>query len=113
MPIVNGYEVCKQLRRVKHFKTIPIAILTGNDGAIDRVRAKVVGASDFIAKPIQADKIHALLQKYFSSDLKAPRASPSSSEVVSVATQSLENPSAPLRDLRSPLLQLKGEAAAG
>lgn len=64
MPIANGYEVCTQIRRVQAFRQIPVAILTGNDGVIDRVRAKVVGASDFLAKPINPHKILDLIAKY-------------------------------------------------
>ncbi|MGB3208586.1 MAG: response regulator [Crinalium sp.] len=65
MPVVNGYEICSQLRRVGVFVNTPMIILTGNDGLIDRVRAKVVGASDFLPKPVDAQKILAVVRKYF------------------------------------------------
>lgn len=64
MPIVNGYEVCAQIRRVALFAQTPIIILTANDGIIDRVRAKVVGSTEFLAKPIDRDKIYQTLTKY-------------------------------------------------
>jgi two-component system, chemotaxis family, response regulator PixG len=57
MPNTNGYEICTQLRKVSAFKEVPIIILTGNDGIIDRVRAKVVGASHFISKPVDAPTV--------------------------------------------------------
>lgn len=57
MPIVNGYEICSQIRRVSQIKHIPVVILTGNDGIVDRVRSKVVGANAFVAKPIEVEKI--------------------------------------------------------
>ncbi len=68
MPITNGYELCSQIRRVSQFKEIPIVILTGNDGVIDRVRAKMAGASDFMSKPIEKDKIIAAIKKYINSN---------------------------------------------
>lgn len=52
MPVVNGYEICKQVRRVKAFRQTPIIILTNNDSLMDRMRAKSVGATDFMVKPI-------------------------------------------------------------
>ncbi|MGD1853553.1 MAG: response regulator [Leptolyngbyaceae cyanobacterium] len=52
MPIANGYEICKQIRRIKAFRQTPIVILTGNDGLVDRVRAKASGATDFMSKPV-------------------------------------------------------------
>ncbi|WP_414550197.1 response regulator [Anabaena sp. CCY 0017] len=64
MPIANGYEICTQLRRISAFSNTPIVILTGNDGLLDRVRAKVVGATDFMSKPVAADKIMAVVRKY-------------------------------------------------
>jgi len=64
MPIVNGYEICSQIRRIESFQNIPIIILTGNDGIIDRVRAKLVGASDFLSKPADAIKIVTTVKKY-------------------------------------------------
>jgi chemotaxis family two-component system response regulator PixG len=63
MPIANGYEICSQIRRVSTFKDVPIVILTSNDGIIDRVRAKFVGSSGFLAKPVDADRVLAIAQK--------------------------------------------------
>lgn len=64
MPIANGYEVCSQIRRISAFKRTPVVIVTSNDGIGDRVRAKFVGASGFIGKPIQAKKVSRMLKKY-------------------------------------------------
>ena len=67
MPKVNGYEICGQIRLVSTFAQIPIVILTGKDGLIDRVRSKVVGASEFTSKPITKHAIVASLTKYLTS----------------------------------------------
>jgi two-component system, chemotaxis family, response regulator PixG len=67
MPIASGYEVCAQIRRVAMFKDTPIVILTSNDGIIDRVRAKVVGSSGFLGKPVEADKVLAVVRKYLGT----------------------------------------------
>lgn len=64
MPIANGYEICTQLRRVSLFENTPIIILTGNDGVVDRVRAKMVGANGFMTKPIEPKKILAVVKRY-------------------------------------------------
>lgn len=60
MPKVNGYDVCAQLRRYPEFADTPIVFLTSNSGIIDRLRAKMVGSSDFLRKTVDADE---LLQK--------------------------------------------------
>ena len=57
MPVASGYEICSQVRRVSLFKGIPIVIVTSNNTLADRVHAKVVGASGFLSKPIQREKV--------------------------------------------------------
>ncbi len=64
MPVASGYEICTQLRRISTFANTPIIVLTGNDGFLDRVRAKVVGSTDFLTKPVMADKVMAIIRKY-------------------------------------------------
>jgi len=64
MPVANGYEVCAQIRRVSALKKTPVVILTGNDGVVDRIRANMVGATDFLSKPIDDTKVIKLLQSY-------------------------------------------------
>ena len=66
MPIVNGYELCTQIRRVASFKNIPIIIVSSNDGIVDRIQAKNVGASDFLAKPIRLKNVKAILQRHIT-----------------------------------------------
>ncbi|MEH1997414.1 response regulator [Nostoc sp.] len=67
MPVASGYEICTQLRRISAFSNTPIIILTGNDGFLDRVRAKVVGSTDFLTKPVVADKVMAIIRKYLAT----------------------------------------------
>ncbi len=64
MPVVNGYELCAQIRRISKVQNIPIVILTGKDGLIDRVRTKIVGANDFISKPVIQERVSSVLRKY-------------------------------------------------
>jgi twitching motility two-component system response regulator PilG len=57
MPELNGYDLCSLLRKSERFKDIPIVMLTGRDGMIDRVRAKLVGATDYLTKPCDPNKL--------------------------------------------------------
>lgn len=66
MPSSNGYEICAQLRKVPRFRDTPIIILTGNDGIIDRVRAKLVGSSHFMNKPVQKEELLDIVRTYLS-----------------------------------------------
>jgi two-component system, chemotaxis family, response regulator PixG len=64
MPNTNGYELCTFLRKTTSFQETPIIILTGNDGVIDRVRAKLTGASEFLGKPPEPQKVLSMVHKY-------------------------------------------------
>ena len=53
---IDGYELCRLLRNHSFFKITPIIMVTGNTGIIDRVKARMVGASGYLTKPFaQAD----------------------------------------------------------
>lgn len=71
MPNSNGYELCTFLRKTSAFQDTPIIILTGHDGVIDRVRAKMAGSSDFLGKPPVAGKVLLMVQKYLSTKISA------------------------------------------
>ncbi len=64
MPIVNGYEVCGQIRKTPSLRDIPVVILTGKDGLVDRMRSKLVGSTDFMSKPVSTESVLKMLEKY-------------------------------------------------
>jgi two-component system, chemotaxis family, response regulator PixG len=68
MPNANGYEICAQLRKMTFFKDTPIVILTGNDGLVDRVRAKMVGSTDFISKPVDPEIVVSTITKHLRQE---------------------------------------------
>jgi len=51
MAELDGYELCRLLRNHSLFKVTPIIMVTGNTSVVDRVRARIVGASGYLAKP--------------------------------------------------------------
>jgi two-component system, chemotaxis family, response regulator PixG len=53
---IDGYELCKIIRNNSMFKKTPIIMVTGNKGLVDKVKARLVGASGYLTKPFtQAD----------------------------------------------------------
>jgi twitching motility two-component system response regulator PilG len=64
MPELDGYEICAMLRRSTAFRETPIVMLTGKDGFIDRVKARMVGATDYLTKPFGEGELLMLLEKY-------------------------------------------------
>ncbi len=64
MPELDGYEICAMLRQSTLFRQTPIVMLTGRDGFIDRVRAQMVGATDYLAKPFGEEELVTIVEKY-------------------------------------------------
>jgi twitching motility two-component system response regulator PilG len=63
MPNVDGYQLCSLIRKSSTLKDIPIVMVTGNKGLIDRARARIAGATDYLAKPFfQADLLRMMMR---------------------------------------------------
>ena len=57
MPVMDGFELCKELRSRQSTASIPILIQSGRDTAADITRAFDYGASDMVVKPIKKFEI--------------------------------------------------------
>ena len=64
MPNLDGYELCSLLRRHSSFKHIPIIMVTGHTGLIDRAKAKLVGASGYLTKPFTRSELLKIVFKH-------------------------------------------------
>lgn len=64
MPELEGYELCAMLRNSSAFCQTPIVMLTGKDGFLDRVRARMAGATDYLTKPFGPNELLTLVEKY-------------------------------------------------
>jgi twitching motility two-component system response regulator PilG len=62
IPGMDGYQICRLLRNHSVFKSTPIIMVSGNTGIVDKSKAKVVGASDYLTKPFNQEQ---LLQMVF------------------------------------------------
>src|SRR4051794_23054302 len=52
MPLMDGFELCLELRRRLATANVPILMATGLDDLDSIARAYEVGATDFISKPL-------------------------------------------------------------
>ncbi len=51
LPEIDGFEICKMLRRDPNTAAIPIIMLTAKAAEIDRVLGLELGADDYLTKP--------------------------------------------------------------
>jgi twitching motility two-component system response regulator PilG len=69
MPELDGYEICGMLRHSTAFRLVPIIMLSSKNAFIDRVRARMVGATDYLTKPFTDTELLMLVEKYLTSSL--------------------------------------------
>lgn len=72
MPRLDGYKLCKLIKKHDTTRNIPVVMLAGKDGMFDRLRGRLVGCSDYIAKPFDStallSKVHDYLPKSHAAD---------------------------------------------
>jgi two-component system alkaline phosphatase synthesis response regulator PhoP len=57
MPEMDGWEVCKRLKRDPKTASIPVLFLTAKGSEVDEVVGLELGADDYIVKPISVRKL--------------------------------------------------------
>lgn len=62
MPEMNGYETMKRIRQQKKYETLPIIALTAKAMKGDRNKCINAGASDYMSKPVDPNKLLSLLR---------------------------------------------------
>jgi signal transduction histidine kinase/ActR/RegA family two-component response regulator/methyl-accepting chemotaxis protein len=63
MPIMDGYQAIEQIRKMEQFKDLTIIALTAKAMQEDREKCIQIGASDFLAKPIDTEKLLEIMSK--------------------------------------------------
>jgi CheY-like chemotaxis protein len=63
MPIMDGYEVIRNLRKNPVHKTTPILVLTTESDAEKKVIARDAGATGWMVKPFDPDRLIATIRK--------------------------------------------------
>ncbi len=64
MPRMNGFQVIRFLRGHPESRHLPIIAISRCDGLMDRLRARLAGANEYVTKPFKIQDIVALVQRY-------------------------------------------------
>jgi twitching motility two-component system response regulator PilG len=68
MPEIDGYELCRMLGQSHLLKDIPVIMLTGRDGFLDKIKAKMVGAVGYISKPFDPQTLIKTVQSHLPQE---------------------------------------------
>ena len=64
MPGTDGYDFIRMIREVDYLDHIPVIAVTAQAMPGDREKCLASGAADYISKPVDVDKLMALLHQY-------------------------------------------------
>ena len=66
MPIMNGYDAMREIRKQNRFTHLPIIALTAKAMKDDRDLCLKAGANDYLAKPVDMEKLVSLMRIWMS-----------------------------------------------
>jgi CheY-like chemotaxis protein len=70
---VDGYRAIREIRNQDRYRTLPIIALTAKAMKGDRSKCISAGADDYLAKPVNLDKLKSMLKIWLDPQLAAPR----------------------------------------
>jgi two-component system, chemotaxis family, response regulator PixG len=66
MPYLDGYQLCKMLRRHSQIKKTPIIMVTSNQGWVNRSKAALCGVNNYITKPFTQNNLNEVIFQYLT-----------------------------------------------
>jgi len=64
MPGMDGYKVCKNLKKFNLSKSASIVMLTGKSSPFDKVRGSLSGCNNYLTKPLKHEEFQKTTQEY-------------------------------------------------
>ncbi len=65
MPEINGLEFIRQIRSSGFFRDVPLIMLSGNEGTVDKIKCLKAGADDYLIKPFNLEELDARIDNIF------------------------------------------------
>ena len=69
LPGVDGYEICKTIKRDKNKKHTPVVMLTGKSSPFDKVKGRLSGCDTYLTKPVSLQDFNKTLNKWLNPPL--------------------------------------------
>jgi twitching motility two-component system response regulator PilG len=64
LPGMDGYKICREIKRNKNTKGTPVIMLTGKTSPFDMVKGKLAGCDTYLTKPVEGVTFVEVVQKY-------------------------------------------------
>jgi signal transduction histidine kinase len=111
MPGMDGYEVCRRLKRDPRTMNIPVIFLTAKTGAEDEKKGLELGAIDYITKPISPPIVMARVKNHLALQEKIIELESAKSVAEKANLAKSYFLSTVSHELRTPLTSIRGALA--
>jgi two-component system, cell cycle response regulator len=73
MPGIDGYQVCKLIKSNRHaIKRTAVVMLTSRSSPFDKLRGSLAGCDEYLTKPLDEERLLAVIAKFLPSSRKKP-----------------------------------------
>lgn len=92
MPILDGYEATKQIRKIgRNNKHIPIIAMTADAMQSDRSKCFEVGMDEYVSKPINIENLLNIISKYIKVEIDNDETKASNSKIFVIESAGQNN----------------------
>lgn len=70
MPGMDGYTVCKNIRKSRLNKTTPVVMLTSRSSKFDKLKGILAGCDTYLTKPVNHNEFKQITQKHLSKNME-------------------------------------------
>lgn len=64
MPGMDGYAVCKKIKKSELNRNTPVVLLTSRSSSFDKIKGALAGCDSYLVKPINHNEFEAVYDKY-------------------------------------------------
>jgi twitching motility two-component system response regulator PilG len=69
MPGMDGYAVCRSIKRNRTTRHLPVIMLTGKSSPFDKVKGKLSGCDTYLTKPVARKAFEDTLKAYLKQPI--------------------------------------------
>jgi twitching motility two-component system response regulator PilG len=67
MPGVDGYEGCREIKKLQRQKVVPVVMLTSKSSPFDRIRGRMAGCDAYLGKPVNDQDLKQVLARVLNT----------------------------------------------
>lgn len=64
LPGIDGYQICKNIKKDKARKKTPVIMLTSKSSPFDRIKGALAGCDTYLTKPVKQSSFQKVVNKY-------------------------------------------------